>query len=104
MVRPYTRTGGRTRSDLALEALVSTTDHGRATGGASTQEYRRICALCAATPTVAQVAAPLSIPLGGGKTPVAELAPPGIALIPTPGRVSARRSSTPILERALTGY
>jgi len=103
MVRPYTRTRGRTRSDLALEALVSTTDHGRATGGASTQEYRRICALCVETRSVAEVAALLSIPLGVGKILVEDLAREGMVLIHQPGLVTADRSSMEFLERVLNG-
>lgn len=103
MVRPYTRTGGRTKSDLALEALVSTTDHGRATGGSSTQEYRRICALCVETRSVAEVAALLSIPLGVGKILVEDLASDGMVLIHQPGLVTADRSSMELLQRVLNG-
>lgn len=103
MVRPYTRTGGRTRSDLALEALVSTTDHGRAAGGSTTQEYRRICSLCVETRSVAEVAALLSIPLGVGKILVEDLASEGMVFIHQPGLVTADRSSMEFLERVLSG-
>lgn len=103
MVRPYTRTGGRTRSDLALEALVSTTDHGRATGGTTTQEYRRICALCVETRSVAEVAALLSMPLGVGKILVEDLAAAEMVFIHQPGLVTADRSSMEFLERVLSG-
>lgn len=103
MIRPYARTGGRTRSDLALESLVSTTEHGRSTCADSAQEYRRICALCVETRSVAEIAALLSIPLGVGKILVEDLASDGMVFIHKPGLVSGDRSSLEFLERVLDG-
>ena len=53
-VRPYARTGGRTRSahDLALEALVSTSDKARRYVGVGSPEHRAICGLCVETRSV----------------------------------------------------
>src|SRR5439155_705055 len=66
MVRPYTKTGGRTRSDydLAIEALVSTSERGRSPDAAVRPEHRSICGLCLDTRSVAEVAAHLRLPLG----------------------------------------
>ena len=103
MVRPYTRTGGRTRSDLALETLVSTSDRGRQSYDASSAEYRRICELCVETRSVAEVAALLAVPLGVGKILVEDLAEAGLVFIHKPGLVLGDRSSLDFLERVLNG-
>ena len=103
MVRPYARTGGRTRSDLALETLVSTSDRGREAHDGGAPEYRQICALCVETRSVAEVAALLSIPLGVGKILVEDLAEAGMVFIHEPGLVAGDRSSMDFLERVLNG-
>lgn len=103
MVRPYTRTGGRTQSDLALEALVSTSDRGRETQDANSLEYRRICDLCIETRSVAEVSALLGFPLGVGKILVQDLADAGLVLIHDPGLVVEDSPSLDFLERVLHG-
>lgn len=102
MVRPYTRTGGRTRSDLALETLVSTSELGAQPQRVSSGVYRRICDLCAHTRSVAEVAAMVMIPLGVAKILVEDLAEEGFVFIHKPGLVGDR-SSLEFLERVLNG-
>ncbi|GAA3856870.1 hypothetical protein GCM10022243_22690 [Saccharothrix violaceirubra] len=65
-VRPYTRTGGRTRSTtaLAIEAIVTTNDRADRDALTSTAEHRAIGDLCRLPHSVAEVAARLSLPLG----------------------------------------
>jgi len=76
MVRPYVRTGGRTRPavDLAIEALVSTAAGAPEPPGA---DHRAIVALCASPRSVAEIAALLEIPLGVARVLVADLAKDG---------------------------
>jgi len=76
MVRPYVRTGGRTRPavDLAIEALVSTAACAPEPTGA---DHRAIAALCASPRSVAEIAALLEIPLGVARVLVGDLAQDG---------------------------
>ncbi|OXM65092.1 DUF742 domain-containing protein [Amycolatopsis vastitatis] len=104
-VRPYTRTGGRTRSDhnLALEALVSTSDDGRRYRGVRSVEHRRICDLCLDTRSVAEIAAHLQLPLGVVKVLVGDMADIGLVLIHQTELVLGDRSSREFMERVLAG-
>lgn len=104
-VRPYARTRGRTRSDhnLALEALVSTSDDGRRYRGVRSIEHRRICDLCLDTRSVAEIAAHLHLPLGVVKILVGDMADIGLVLIHQTELVLGDRSSRDFMERVLRG-
>jgi len=104
-VRPYTRTGGRTRSEhnLALEALVSTSDDGRRYRGVRSIEHRRICDLCLDTRSVAEIAAHLRLPLGVVKVLVGDMADIGLVLIHQTELILGDRSSREFMERVLAG-
>ena len=105
LVRPYARTGGRTRSDydLAIEALVSTSERGRAARAAIRPEHRSICGLCIDAHSVAEVAAHLGIPLGVAKVLIGDLAGMGLVMIHESGMVVGDRPSMEFLERVLSG-
>lgn len=64
-ISPYAQTGGRSRPsyDLAIEALISTSDSGWEKEEALLPEHRAICSLCMGTKAVAEVAAYLSLPI-----------------------------------------
>ncbi|WP_245633938.1 DUF742 domain-containing protein [Amycolatopsis jejuensis] len=104
-VRPYARTRGRTRSDhnLALEALVSTSDEGRRYRGVRSIEHRRICDLCLDTRSVAEIAAHLHLPLGVVKVLVGDMADIGLVLLHQTELVLGDRSSREFMERVLRG-
>ncbi|WP_245976114.1 DUF742 domain-containing protein [Amycolatopsis palatopharyngis] len=104
MVRPYTRTGGRTRPgrDLAMEALVSTSESGRC-GEARSVEHKGICDLCVETRSVAEVAAHLGLPLGVVKVLVGDLAEAGLVRIQEPSLLFGDRTSLEFMERVLDG-
>jgi hypothetical protein len=104
-VRPYTRTGGRTRSDhnLALEALVSTSDQARRFVGVGSPEHRAICNLCNDTRSVAEIAAYLFLPLGVVKVLVGDMADAGLVIIHQPGFSLGDQSSRDFMERVLQG-
>ncbi len=79
-VRPYVRTGGRTRPavDLAVEALVSAVAGMPEPPGA---DHRAVAALCASPRSVAEVAALLQVPLGVARVLVGDLAQSGVVVV-----------------------
>jgi hypothetical protein len=104
-VRPYARTGGRTRSDhnLALEALVSTSDKARRFVGVGSPEHRAICNLCNETRSIAEIAAYLFLPLGVVKVLVGDMADAGLVIIHQPGFSLGDQGSRDFMERVLQG-
>lgn len=105
IVRPYSRTAGRTRPtyDLALEALVATSDLGRNDEALIDAEHQSIAHLCEEARSVAEVAALLGLPLGVARILVGDMA--GMGLV-TVHRTSSDEGDVPdvaLLERVLTG-
>ena len=105
LVRPYARTGGRTRTDydLAIETLISTSEQGRAQSNPATPEHRSICGLCTEARSVAEVAAHLRLPLGVVRVLIGDMAGLGLVLIHDSGMVVGDRPSMEFLERVLSG-
>src|SRR5687767_11315421 len=105
LVRPYTRTGGRTRPDydLAIEALISTSERGLERDAAVLPEHRSICGICTDTRSVAEVAAHLRLPLGVVRVLIGDMASMGLVLIHQGGLVVGDRPSIDFLERVLSG-
>jgi hypothetical protein len=105
LVRPYTRTGGRTRSEmnLAIEALVSTSDRGWDMEEALLAEHRNICDLCMETRSVAEVAALLRLPLGVVRVLIGDMAGMGLVVVHSTDAVVGDRPSMDFLERVLSG-
>jgi hypothetical protein len=105
LVRPYTRTGGRTRPDydLDIEALISTSEKGLERDAAVLPEHRSICGLCVDTRSVAEVAALLRLPLGVVRVLIGDMASMGLVLIHQGGLVVGDRPSMEFLERVLSG-
>jgi len=106
MTRPYARTRGRTRPDyeLALEAMVSTSDRGRRYEGAVTVQHRRICDLCCvATRSIAEIAAYLVLPLNVVKVLVSDMDNLGLVMIHQPALTFGDRSSREFMARVLKG-
>jgi len=104
-VRPYTKTGGRTRSDydLAIEALVSTSELGRSPDAATKPEHQSICGLCLNTRSVAEIAAHLRLPLGVARVLIGDMAGLGLVLVHQSGMVVGDRPSIEFMERVLSG-
>lgn len=105
LVRPYARTGGRTRprQELALEALVMTTEQGLDDTTMSSPEERFVCRLCVETYSIAEIAAHARLPLGVVKVVVDDLATAGAVVVRQPGNVLDDRHSYSFLTRLLEG-
>ncbi|MFI9816029.1 DUF742 domain-containing protein [Saccharothrix variisporea] len=105
-VRPYTRTGGRTRSTttLAIETIVSTNDRADRDALTSTAEHRAISDLCRYPHSVAEVAARLRLPLGVVRVLLADMS--AMSLINVHEQQGATQDGRPtleLMERVLMG-
>ena len=109
LVRPYSRTGGRTHAtmELAIEALISTTDSGRAHAAHMDGAHQPIAELCQQSRSVAEVSALLRIPLGVARVLVSDMVGMGLVVVhqASAGADSgaAGRPSVHLMERVLAG-
>ena len=112
LVRPYAVTGGRTRPkvEIAIEALVETTQKGRSTGtrdGVSAQgrEQQYIVTLCdGRLQSLAEISARMSLPLGVARVLVADMASDGMVAVYEPTSIDGNDAvGTELLERVLSG-
>lgn len=104
LVRPYAVTGGRTapRTQLALEALVSSATSVHQDLSTRTPEYQAISALCRQVRSVAEISAMLRIPLGVTRILVADMAAEGLVQLHQP-QLDAGKPDLNLLERVLSG-
>lgn len=75
LVRPYTRTGGRTHVGyrLELETLLSTSQGREYDIDTLRDDYRAICEMCRVPQSVAEIAAKLALPLGAARVLIADV-------------------------------
>ncbi|MGH3786206.1 MAG: DUF742 domain-containing protein [Pseudonocardiaceae bacterium] len=105
VVRPYTWTGGRTSPvfDLALETLVSTSEHGCDMAALTSEEHRAVSELCRAPRSVAEVAALLCLPLGVARVLLADMADIGLVVVHRSANGSGDTPDMALMERVLSG-
>lgn len=74
-IRPYTRTGGRTRSEyrLELETLLSTPLGRDRDIQTLRADHRTICEMCRMPHSTAEIAARLGLPLGAARVLIADV-------------------------------
>jgi len=103
-VRPYLATRGRTRPvhEIALEALVTTTNAGRSRGVDPEPERDRIMRITVETRSVAEVAALVGVPIGVARVLVADLSAEGFVHV-TDTRASDLAHDLSVLERVRDG-
>jgi hypothetical protein len=102
MVRPYTRTGGRTRSAyrLELETLLSTPLGREREMVGLPADHRAICLTCRMPQSTAEVAARLGLPLGAARVLIADVVDLGLLTVhPT----SVDKPSMDLLYRVASG-
>ncbi len=104
-VRPYAWTRGRTKSglDLAIEALVSTSQRGRDQMGLLQVEHRAVAELCEQTRSVAEVAALLSLPLGVARVLLGDMAGIGVVTVHQTASSAGNVPDLALMERVLSG-
>jgi hypothetical protein len=104
-VRPYAWTRGRTRSglDLAIEALVSTSQQGRSQLGLLQVEHRAIAELCEEARSVAEVAALMSLPLGVARVLLGDMAGLGVVTVHQTASSAGASPDLALMERVLSG-
>ena len=111
LVRPYAVTGGRTRPrmDIAIEALVETTQRGRVAnvrdGIAHGREQQHIVTLCdGRLQSLAEISARMRLPLGVARVLVADMAAEGLVAVYEPTSIDGNDAvGTELLERVLSG-
>ena len=108
LVRPYAVTRGRTRPrvDVAMEALVETTDRGRQYITLIGREQQMIASLCDGNlQSLAEISARMRMALGVAKVLVADMAAEGLLAVyePTSLENSNDAVGTELLERVLSG-
>ena len=107
LVRPYARTGGRTKPgrDLAVEALVLTTDSGREAWSSPllSPEHTTVIELCQGTVSVAEIAAGLSVPLGVARVIIADMVDLGLVDVAQTSASKGDERDPAFLRRVLSG-
>jgi hypothetical protein len=93
--------------DLAVETLVSTTQHGHDMAVLICAEHRAVTELCGHPRSVAEVAALLSLPLGVVRVLLADMAGIGLVVVhrthPGEEGSGAGRPDMVLMERVLSG-
>lgn len=105
-VRPYTLTGGRTRTDvdLGLETQIRTTEQGVRRADMLALELRHIVDICRQPLSVAEVSAHLHVPLQVAKVLVGDLITSGDVESQSVGaNDQGGRPDIQLLERVLEG-
>ncbi len=107
LVRPYSRTGGRTKPgrDLDLEALVLTTANGREAWSSPllSPEHTTLIELCQGTVSVAEIAATLSVPLGVARIIIADMVDLGLVEVAQTSATEGDERDPAFLRRVLSG-
>lgn len=105
LVRPYFRTGGRTRPtrDLPIEALVVSTGRGRNSASVAGAELRAICRICEVACSVAEVGAYLGVPLGVVRVLIGDAMDRDLVTVHTATLSEDNRPSMDLLYKVLDG-
>lgn len=107
LVRPYSRTGGRTRPkrDLDLAALVASTVNGREAAASPllSPEHASVIQLCRETVSVAEIAARLAVPIGVARVIIADMADLGLVEVGRTSAVEGDERDPAFLRRVLSG-
>jgi Protein of unknown function (DUF742) len=107
LVRPYTRTGGRTKPgrDLDLEALVLPTTNGREAWDSPllSPEHHSVIEICQSSVSVAEIAARLRVPLGVARIIIADMVDLGLVEVLKTAAADGDERDPAFLRRVLSG-
>ena len=107
LVRPYARTGGRTRPvrHLDLEALVCTSNDGRdaLSSPQLNPEHISVIHLANGTVSVAEIAARLAVPLGVARVIIADMVDLGLVEVMKTSGTQGDERDPAFLRRVLSG-
>ena len=107
MVRPYARTGGRTRPvhDFDLEALVVATVNAvdPTVIGLLSPEHTTVIELCEGTVSVAEIAVRLQTPLGVARVIIADMVELGLVEVMGTSATTGNERDPAFLRRVLSG-
>lgn len=105
LIRPYTVTRGRTEPgiDIAIEAVLVTTDRGRREARFAGRDKRIVADLCNHQPqSLAEIAAHTRVPIGVAKVIVADMIAEQLVTLHTTAPAS-HAEQMDLLERVLDG-
>ena len=107
LVRPYTRTGGRTKPgrELDLEALVLPTANGREAWESPllSPEHNTVLEICQRSVSVAEIAAELKVPLGVARVIIADMVDLGLVEVLKTAAADGDERDPAFLRRVLSG-
>jgi hypothetical protein len=107
LVRPYTRTGGRTKPgrELDLEALVLPTANGREAWESPllSPEHNTVLEICQRSVSVAEIAARLKVPLGVARVIIADMVDLGLVEVLKTAAANGDERDPAFLRRVLSG-
>jgi hypothetical protein len=107
LVRPYARTGGRTKPvrHLDLEALVRTSNNGRdaLSSPQLNPEHVNVIHMASGTVSVAEIAARLAVPLGVARVIIADMVDLGLVEVMKTSATQGDERDPAFLRRVLSG-
>jgi Protein of unknown function (DUF742) len=107
LVRPYTRTGGRTKPgrDLDLEALVLPTANGREAWESPllSPEHNAVLEICQRSVSVAEIAALIKVPIGVARVIIADMVDLGLVEVMKTAAADGDERDPAFLRRVLSG-
>jgi hypothetical protein len=100
MIRPFVLTGGRTASDMPVEALAVASYDALTSTAALSSEQQSIVDLCQTPQAVAEISARLGLPLGVTRILISDLESMGAVYI---AQVAGASSDLDLIGRLLDG-
>lgn len=101
-VRPYTRTGGRTRASVSLELETILSLRAPDLPSHLSAEHRAICLLCDRPLSVAEIAAHRSLPIGAARVVLSDMIENRLLMV-TSVAVDAAGPDEDLMMRVLAG-
>ena len=105
LIRPYAVTRGRTEPvrDIAMEAVLVTTERGRQEAAFAGRDKQRIANLCEQPLSLAEIASHLRVALGVARVLVADMAIEGLLTLQETTVHDGYEERMELLERVLSG-